>query len=127
MLFSCAYQTEDIGYKHFAIREEGDNTIACYAIDYISNGGLKSTSKMSKVLIDLNQLLTESRCPQKCDQQGCVLLGTGEYAAVYQVTRKKMIVFYDIGFYNMCVRPNVSRSRCNVIGVYWTSTTGSYC
>ncbi|CAB3999798.1 Hypothetical predicted protein, partial [Paramuricea clavata] len=78
IICSCAYQTERIGYKHFAIKEEGDNTIACYAVDYNPSG-------VDIVLNDLNRLLLQSQCSQKCDKIGCALMGTGDYAAVYQV------------------------------------------
>lgn len=100
-VYSCAYQTERIGYTHFAIKEVGDNTIACYAVDY-------NPSEVDIVLNDLNQLLLQSQCSQKCDKVGCVLMGAGDYAAVYQVIRKRMIVFYYIMFSNLFARSPIT-------------------
>ena len=93
--FSCAYKTERIGYKHFAIKENDDN-ITCYAIDNYNPSGSRTTlDKKSEVLTDLNQLLSLRRCPRKCDKVGCVRLGFGKHAAVYEVTRKRKICFMN--------------------------------
>ena len=92
--FSCAYETERAGYTHFAIKEKVDNIIACYMIDSNSNAGRTTIDKKSEVLNDLNKLLSQRRCPEKCDDVSCVRLGSGEYAAVYEVTRKR--IFYHL-------------------------------
>ena len=84
IICDCAHKTERIGYKHFAIKENDDN-IACYAIDYNPSGSLTTLAKKAEVLRDLNQLLSPRKCPEKCDEVGCVRLGSGKHAAVYEV------------------------------------------
>ena len=85
---SCAYHTANIyNGKYFAIKKQ-NNGIACYAIYYNSNEVKSKSRKISSLLKDLNQLLLQSKCYEMCDNLGCVFIGTGDYAVVYQIICK---------------------------------------
>ncbi|XP_028410159.1 uncharacterized protein LOC114532772 [Dendronephthya gigantea] len=80
----CSFEAEQAGHKYFAIRETNMQTVVCYAIDY--NQESRKKNKISAVVDEMNELLSENKCSQRCDERECIpKLGTEDYSAVYHV------------------------------------------
>ncbi|XP_028410158.1 uncharacterized protein LOC114532771 [Dendronephthya gigantea] len=87
ILCRCTFAAIKAGREYFAIRETNmqTQTIACYAIsNYNQQSGKKN--KISAIVDEMNELLSQNKCPPKCSKLGCIpKLGTGDYSAVYHV------------------------------------------
>lgn len=78
----CVMKAEELRYKHIALFQTPWNTIACYGVRF---GG--SLTLMAHTVID-NQLQTNDVCYNAYlpSYEGDVLIGNGQYSAVYSVT-----------------------------------------